>query len=72
MDGHSKGKGPLKMYESEEPKPKKQAHQEKIGLIVGGYVLARPHQDAELYLAQITDMKPNKASILNFVSIHSP
>lgn len=62
MDGHSKGKGPLRMHEKEETKQKKCVPAEKIGLIEGGYVLARPNQTESLHLAQIAERKPIKSN----------
>ena len=59
VNGHSKGKGPLKLYEDSDQKQKKW-HPDKIGLLVGGYVLARPEQEPEWHLAQVTEVEPLK------------
>lgn len=63
INGHSKGKGPLKLYE-ENDRGQKKYHQEKIGLMVGGYVLAKSEQDSEWHLAQVTESLPLKSKRL--------
>ena len=60
IKGHRKGKGPLKLYDENAQKEKKY-HPDKIGLVVDGYVLARPIQEAEWHLAQVISITPNKS-----------
>lgn len=60
MNGYSKGKGPIKMYETEETKQKKFGAQLKIGLTKGGYILAKTEAAGDFRLAQITEMEPIK------------
>ena len=70
MNGHSKGKGPLKLYENDEPKQKKW-QQEKIGLMEGGYVLARPEHESEWHLAKITATEPLKSTSTFMLTAYS-
>ena len=58
--GHSKGKGPLKLYEETKQKDKR-TFDWKIGLFVDGYVLARPIQEPDWHLAQIIEKTPLKS-----------
>ncbi len=50
----SKGKGLLSLYEGKR-------HSDKIGLVPGGYVLARPDPDGDWHLAQIAEVTPIKS-----------
>jgi len=60
INGHSKGKGPLKSKDDNDKSIKK-FHPHKIGLMKDGFVLARPEQDSEWHLAQIAEITPLKS-----------
>lgn len=62
INGYSKGKGPLKLNDDND-KTQKKYHQDKIGLMKDGYVLAKPEQDSEWHLAQITEVTPIKSNL---------
>eukprot|EP00830_Metopus_es_P000219 TRINITY_DN10270_c0_g1_i1.p1 TRINITY_DN10270_c0_g1~~TRINITY_DN10270_c0_g1_i1.p1 ORF type:complete len:196 (+),score=53.81 TRINITY_DN10270_c0_g1_i1:73-660(+) len=60
MNGHTKGKGYLEMYEKENPKEKLWNREDKFGLITGGYVLAKANTSSDWMLAQIIEKIPIK------------
>jgi hypothetical protein len=64
INGHSKGKGPLKSKDDND-KFLRKYHQQKVGLMKDGFVLAKPEQGSEWHLAQVTEVTPIKSTLTN-------